>query len=189
MRRGANLMAESSSRTRLRQIRAAFSQRDQYGNWAGGGGYTIRQGLRVGVSGYRGPYLDRKYAYYFPGEANPSKLPAHAIGIDGNWAHGHTTAFVEVQRFVMPYTLDSGLSRIGGIRRSEAGSSAALVCRRAAIRWRAPMRREGQFFRNRGWISPGPVSAAEGGIRVQTLQLEQRTRRSRSRNSVHYHIP
>ena len=78
---------------------------DQYGNWAGGGGYTIRQGLRVGISGYRGPYLDRKYAYYFPGEASPSKLPAHAIGIDGSWAHGHTTAFVEVQRFVMPYTL------------------------------------------------------------------------------------
>lgn len=78
---------------------------DQYGNWAGGGGYTVRQGLRVGVSGYRGPYLDRKYAYYFPGEVNPSKLTAHAIGVDGNWAHGHTTAFVEVQRFVMPYTL------------------------------------------------------------------------------------
>ncbi len=78
---------------------------DQYGNWAGGGGFTVRQGLRVGVSGYRGPYLDRKYAYYFPGEVNPGKLPAHAIGLDGNWAHGHTTAFVEVQRFVMPYTV------------------------------------------------------------------------------------
>jgi len=34
---------------------------DQYGNWAGGGGYTIRQGFRVGASGYRGPYLDRNY--------------------------------------------------------------------------------------------------------------------------------
>lgn len=79
--------------------------RDQYGNWAGGGGFTIRQGLRIGASVYRGPYLDRKYAYYFPGEVNPSKLPAHAIGLDGNWAHRHTIAFVEVQRFVMPYTV------------------------------------------------------------------------------------
>jgi hypothetical protein len=83
--------------------RSVFAN-DQYGNWAGGGGYTIRQGFRVGASGYRGPYLDRKYAYYFPGEANPSKLPAHAIGVDANWAHGHTTAFAEAQRFVMPYT-------------------------------------------------------------------------------------
>jgi hypothetical protein len=78
--------------------------RDQYGNWAGGAGYTVRQGLRIGVSGYRGPYLDRTYAYFSAGEANPNKLPAHGLGIDGNWAHGHTTANVELQKFVMPYT-------------------------------------------------------------------------------------
>jgi len=77
---------------------------DQYGNWAGGGGYTIRQGLRVGVSGYRGPYLDRHYAFFTPGEANPNTLPAHAVGVDGDWAHGHTHVWIEMQRFVMPYT-------------------------------------------------------------------------------------
>lgn len=79
--------------------------RDEYGNWAGGAGYTIRQGFRVGVSGYRGPYLDRHYAYFFPGEANPSKLPAHGLGVDANWSHRHTWAFAELQKFVMPYTL------------------------------------------------------------------------------------
>ncbi|HVU46011.1 MAG TPA: hypothetical protein VHD85_07795 [Terracidiphilus sp.] len=78
---------------------------DQYGNWAGGAGYTIRQGFRVGVSGYRGPYLDRSSKFFRPGEVNPSKLPAHALGLDANWAHGHTTAYVEAQRFVMPYTV------------------------------------------------------------------------------------
>ena len=76
---------------------------DQYGNWAGGGGYTIRQGLRVGVSGYRGPYLDRQYAYFYPGEANPNTLPAHALGVDTEWAHGHWNVQGEFQRFVMPY--------------------------------------------------------------------------------------
>jgi hypothetical protein len=76
---------------------------DQYGNWAGGGGYTIRQGLRVGVSGYRGPYLDRQYAFFFPGEANPNTLPAHALGLDVEWAHGHWTLQGELQKFVMPY--------------------------------------------------------------------------------------
>jgi hypothetical protein len=79
--------------------------RDQYGNWAGGTGYTIRQGFRIGVSGYHGPYLDRQYAYFLPGEASPSKLAAHGLGIDANWSHHHTWAFVELQRFVMPYTL------------------------------------------------------------------------------------
>lgn len=79
--------------------------RDQYGNWAGGAGYTIRQGFRIDMSGYRGPYLDRKSPYFFPGEANPSTLPAHALGIDANWAHGHTNVQGEWQRFVMPYTV------------------------------------------------------------------------------------
>jgi hypothetical protein len=83
--------------------RSVFAH-DQYGNWAGGGGFTVRQGFRIGFSGYRGPYLDRQYAYYLPGEVNPNKLPAHALGIDANWAHHHTTVFFETQRFVMPYT-------------------------------------------------------------------------------------
>ena len=78
---------------------------DQYGNWAGGMGYTIRQGLRVGVSGYRGPYLSRDYAYFFPGEANPNKLPARALGLDAAWTHGHTTVQGEAQKFTMPYTV------------------------------------------------------------------------------------
>jgi hypothetical protein len=79
--------------------------RDQYGNWAGGAGYTIRQGFRFGVAGYRGPYLDRKYRYYFPGEAPPNTLSAHAIGIDAAWTQGHTIVQGEVQRFVFPYKL------------------------------------------------------------------------------------
>jgi hypothetical protein len=78
---------------------------DQYGNWAGGFGYTLRQGFRVGVSGYRGPYLDRKYAYFFPGEAKPSSLKANALGIDVGWSHGHSSAQGELQKFVMPYKL------------------------------------------------------------------------------------
>jgi hypothetical protein len=80
-------------------------EHDQYGNWAGGAGYTIRQGLRVGVSGYRGPYLDRQYQYFMPGEANPSTLPAHALGLDASWSRGHWTVLGELQKFVMPFTV------------------------------------------------------------------------------------
>jgi hypothetical protein len=96
----ARLQFANSSPTNPRSVFA----RDQYGNWAGGAGYTIRQGFRVGVSGYRGPYLSRNYEYFLPGEANPNTLPASAVGIDVNWAHGHTTVQGEVQKFVMPYT-------------------------------------------------------------------------------------
>lgn len=67
--------------------RSVFDK-DQYANWAGGVGYTIRQGFRVGVSAYRGPYLDRNYPYYFPGEAPPRELPATGYGLDVQWGRG-----------------------------------------------------------------------------------------------------
>ncbi|HEX3569814.1 MAG TPA: hypothetical protein VHU44_03240 [Acidobacteriaceae bacterium] len=82
--------------------RSVFA-RDQYGNWAGGAGVTIRQGFRIGVSGYRGPYLSRDYAFFFPGEANPNTQPAHALGTDVQWARGHWNVQGEFQRFFMPY--------------------------------------------------------------------------------------
>ena len=95
----ARLQFANSSPTNPRSVFA----RDQYGNWAGGAGYTIRQGFRVGVSGYRGPYLSRDDRYFFPGEANPNTLPAYALGLDVNWVRGHTSVQGEVQQFVMPY--------------------------------------------------------------------------------------
>ncbi len=80
-------------------------EHDQYGNWAGGAGYTIRQGLRVGISGYRGPYLDRHFKFFFHGEENPSRLPANALGLDVSWARGHWTTLGDLQKFVLPYSL------------------------------------------------------------------------------------
>jgi hypothetical protein len=77
--------------------------RDQYGGWAGGAGYTIRQGFRVGVSAYRGPYLDRHYAFYFPGEARPRDLPATGYGLDVQWGRGPWNVYGELQHFQMTY--------------------------------------------------------------------------------------
>jgi hypothetical protein len=76
---------------------------DQYGNWAGGLGYTIRQGFRVGGSAYYGPYLDRQYPFFFPGEAEPRNLPASGYGLDVEWGSGHWNAWGELQRFQMDY--------------------------------------------------------------------------------------
>jgi hypothetical protein len=59
--------------------------------------------LRVGLSAYHGPYLDRQYAYFFPGEANPNTLPATGLGLDAYWARHHWTVQGELQKFVMPY--------------------------------------------------------------------------------------
>src|SRR5215831_2724340 len=79
--------------------------RGQFRNWAGGAGYTIRQGFRVGGSAYRGPYLDPSYRFYFPGEAPPRSLPATAAGIDVEWGRGPWNVYGEWQRFQMDYHL------------------------------------------------------------------------------------
>jgi hypothetical protein len=75
----------------------------QYGNWAGGVGYTIQQGFRVGVSAYRGPYLTPTDPHFFPGESDPKELPATALGVDAQWAHGHWNLYGEWQRFEFNY--------------------------------------------------------------------------------------
>jgi hypothetical protein len=77
--------------------------RDQYGNWAGGAAYTILQGLRVGVSGARGPYLDRQWPFFFPGEANPSHLPGSSVGADVQFARGHWNFEGEWNWWLMSY--------------------------------------------------------------------------------------
>lgn len=83
--------------------RRSLFDHDQYGNWAGGAGYTIRQGLRVGVSGYRGPYLDRHSEFYFPGEAPPHDLPGTAVGLDAQWGWRHLNVAGEWQHFDFAY--------------------------------------------------------------------------------------
>ncbi|HEY4359652.1 MAG TPA: hypothetical protein VGN17_01725 [Bryobacteraceae bacterium] len=83
--------------------RRSIFDSDQYGSWAGGVGYTIAQGFRVGASVYRGPYLDRHYPFYFPGEAKPRDLPGTAVGIDVAWGRGPWNVCGEWQRFQMDY--------------------------------------------------------------------------------------
>jgi len=78
-------------------------EHDQYGNWAGGAGYTILQGFRVGASMFHGPYLDRQYPYFFPGEAPPNTLPATGVGVDVSWGHGPWSVYGEWQHFQLDY--------------------------------------------------------------------------------------
>jgi hypothetical protein len=82
--------------------RSVFAS-EQYGSWAGGAGYTIRQGLRVGVSGYRGPYLDRQSPFYNPIEGRPRSMPASGTSLEAQWGRGHWNLRGELQRFAMTY--------------------------------------------------------------------------------------
>ena len=76
---------------------------DQYGTWTAGAGYTILQGLRVGASTYRGPYLHRQHRFFRPNETNPNRLPATAYGVDVQVGHGMWNLEGEYQHFLLTY--------------------------------------------------------------------------------------
>jgi hypothetical protein len=113
-------------------------QKDQYGNWAGGAGYTILQGLRVGISGSRGPYLSREWPYFFPGESNPNTLPGSTAGAEVGFARGHWNVEGEWDWMMLPYRA------IPFIRREGAYGEAKRVL---SPRWYAAVR-EGYLSTN-----------------------------------------
>jgi hypothetical protein len=77
----------------------SVSHASQYAQWVLGGGYTIRQGWRVGISGFRGPYLAPDVAPLLPVGTSVRSFPASGLGLEMQWARGHWSASGEWQRF------------------------------------------------------------------------------------------
>jgi hypothetical protein len=135
--------------------------RDQYGNWAGGAGYTVLQGLRVGISGARGPYLDRKWPLYFPGEANPNRLPSSSLGTDVQFARGHWNVEAEWNWMLMTY------HEIPFTRREGAYAEAKRVL---SPRWFVAVR-DGYLFTKGIWANHEEVYEIAAGYRASTHEL------------------
>ena len=77
----------------------SVSHAPQYSQWVAGGGYTIQQGFRVGVSGFRGPYLAPDAAPFLPAGSSVRNFPASGLGVEVQWARGHWNTSGEWQRF------------------------------------------------------------------------------------------
>jgi hypothetical protein len=60
----------------------------QYLQWSAGGGYAFRGGLHIGVSGFRGAYLDNNVRPWLPAGKLPRDYLATGIGIDARWSRG-----------------------------------------------------------------------------------------------------
>jgi hypothetical protein len=75
----------------------------QHPQWTAGGGYTIRGGFRVGMSGFRGPWLDNEVRLYVPQRSSVTDFPLSGLGVDVQWARGPWSANGEWQRFVFRY--------------------------------------------------------------------------------------
>ncbi len=80
-----------------------FFASDQHAQWTAGGGYTIIQGLRVGISAYRGPWLSGSRASLIPSGLTSGDYPASAVGFDVEAAHGHWSVTGEWDRFVFDF--------------------------------------------------------------------------------------
>jgi hypothetical protein len=76
-----------------------IGQIGHYLQWTAGGGYSIRQGFRVGFSGFRGPYLEPEAASFLPAGTTARDFPASGLGTDVQWARGHWSAAGELHRF------------------------------------------------------------------------------------------
>jgi hypothetical protein len=76
-----------------------LDQAGQNVQWSVGAGYTIRQGFRIGMSAFRGPYLDGSLDALLPAGTKVHDFPATAAGIDVQWARGRWSAAGEWQRF------------------------------------------------------------------------------------------
>ena len=83
----------------------------QYGTWTTGFGVSPVQGLRIGTSGYRGPYLHDNHRFNRPGEIHSRALPATAAGLDVQFARGHWYFNGELNRLRLPYTAIPNLNR------------------------------------------------------------------------------
>ncbi len=80
-----------------------FFQSGQHPQWTVGGGYTIRQGFRVGVSAYRGPWLVGSVSSLLPPGMSATNFPASAAGFDVQWARGRWSVGGEWDRFVFDF--------------------------------------------------------------------------------------
>lgn len=74
-----------------------------YLQWSAGGGYSIRQGFRIGASAFRGPYLNEELQSALPAGKSLRDYPATGIGTDVQFNRGRLSLSGEIHRFVFSY--------------------------------------------------------------------------------------
>jgi len=78
-------------------------QSGQHPQGTAGIGYTVSQGFRIGMSAFRGPWLDNAVKPYLPAGSSVSDFRATGLGIDVQWARGWWSVNGEWERFAFQY--------------------------------------------------------------------------------------
>ena len=81
----------------------SLRSRSQHVQWTAGTGYTIRQGFRIGVSGFHGPFLESDVEELLTAGTSIRDYPANGVGADAQWARGRWSAIAEWQRVEFNY--------------------------------------------------------------------------------------
>ena len=71
----------------------------QFAQWTAGGGYSVGGGVHVGLSGFRGPYLDTPVTPLLSPAGPISRFDASGLGLDAQWSRGSWSIEGEWQRF------------------------------------------------------------------------------------------
>jgi len=76
-----------------------FTSSSQFPQWTAGAGYTFPGGLHVGMSGFRGPYLDKSLGSWLPVGTTNRSFPASGVGLDVQWSRDAWSMQGEWQSF------------------------------------------------------------------------------------------
>jgi hypothetical protein len=112
-----------------------FTSHNQSPQWTAGGGYTFPGGLHVGLSSFRGPYLDRTLNTLLPPGRTIRDFPAVGLGIDAQWARGRWSIDGEWQhfRFELPGFVISPSERIAYVQLKTILSPRTFIATRATM--------------------------------------------------------
>ncbi|HEX6546365.1 MAG TPA: hypothetical protein VF023_08670 [Bryobacteraceae bacterium] len=144
----------------------------QFVQWTAGAGYTLPGGLHLGVSGFRGPYLDHDLNSLLPPGKTIRDYPASAIGIDAEWSRGAWSLEGEWQhyRFALP-----GFS-VSPSENGAYGQAKWIVSPRLFLAMRASALHFGRIQDSSGlnanlFAAPQQVYEVSAGYRLNRRQL------------------
>ena len=114
-----------------------MSSNSQHAQWAAGAGYTVRQGLHIGGSAFRGPFLQENVEDLLPAGEGPRDYPATGLGVDAQWARGRfsTTGEWQWHQFDFPNFLIAPAIKSGYVEVKATLTPRFYTAFRAAARW------------------------------------------------------
>jgi hypothetical protein len=146
-----------------------LTSESQSTQWTAGAGYTLPGGLHIGVSGFRGRYLDKTLDPLLPSGTTIRHFPASAVGADAEWSRGSWALQGEWQHF----HFDLPNLSVGPSENAVYGQVKRIISPRLFLGMRATAQ---HFGRIQGGVAGSPVQFS-GPQQVYELTVGYRLNR------------